>query len=197
MGAACCWNFYPKKVLETERAVSVYHQMDGRAGRGGARFARRAAQGVAAAVLACSPPRSAGGRNEVRSSGRPAGRGRGRARGTVSSRAAFKAAGLRGRSGALTHAQRGGAGPTRARVRESRGRGGPKALRDNGLSRVVGAGSRQRLSSDEESGEGASPQGPEEMGIEEEWQEVAGQGSEDGEGVGEDRGGGPHDTGCG
>ncbi|KAJ1097754.1 hypothetical protein NDU88_002871 [Pleurodeles waltl] len=41
---------------------------------------RRAAQGVAAAVLACSPPHSPGHIKEVRSSGRAARRGRGRAK---------------------------------------------------------------------------------------------------------------------
>ncbi|KAJ1176411.1 hypothetical protein NDU88_001692 [Pleurodeles waltl] len=119
-------------------------------GRHALRPARMAAQGVAAAILACSPPRSAGGRNKVRSLGRAAGRGRGRAAGTVSSRAAFKAAGWRGRSGALTHAQRGGAAPTRARVRESGERGGPKPRKELGLSSWWG---RQPAEAQERGGE--------------------------------------------
>ncbi|KAJ1116193.1 hypothetical protein NDU88_004411 [Pleurodeles waltl] len=68
------------------------------------RPARRAAQGVAVTVLACSAPHSPGRVVKVRSPGRAAGRGRGRAKVTAAGRAAFKTAGFRRRIGALPHA---------------------------------------------------------------------------------------------
>ncbi|KAJ1106251.1 hypothetical protein NDU88_003654 [Pleurodeles waltl] len=59
--------------------------------------ARRAAQGVVATVLACSPPSSPAQGIQVRIPGRVVGRGRGREKVSVAGCTAIKAAGLRRR----------------------------------------------------------------------------------------------------
>ncbi|KAJ1173863.1 hypothetical protein NDU88_005688 [Pleurodeles waltl] len=119
---------------------------------------RRAAQGVAAAVLACSPPHSPGRVTEMRSSGRAAGRGHGRAKVKAASRAAFKAAGFKRRAGASPRAQKGGAGLAQAHSMKRKGRGGPIKTIGLGLPREVGgsalAKGQQVSSSEEESWRG-------------------------------------------
>ncbi|KAJ1082625.1 hypothetical protein NDU88_002790 [Pleurodeles waltl] len=92
-------------------------------------LAHRAAQEVAAAVLACSPPHSPGRVEKVRSPGRATGWGHERAKVAGAGRAAFKAAGLRRWIGVLPHAQKGGAGVARARSARKKGRGRPLRLR--------------------------------------------------------------------
>ncbi|KAJ1126882.1 hypothetical protein NDU88_005288 [Pleurodeles waltl] len=76
------------------------------------RPARKAAQRVAAAVMACSPPRSSTRAEQVR---RP-----GRAPAAKSSRMVSKAAGLKKGFRVLTHGGRGGAGGGRARAAKGR-----------------------------------------------------------------------------
>ncbi|KAJ1125996.1 hypothetical protein NDU88_004409 [Pleurodeles waltl] len=90
------------------------------------RLARRAAQGVAAAVLACSPPLSPGYVRKVSSpgwaAGRAAGRGCGQAKCNLGS-AAFKAAGFGRRIGASPHTQKGGVRTARSHGAKKKGRG--------------------------------------------------------------------------
>ncbi|KAJ1123273.1 hypothetical protein NDU88_001746 [Pleurodeles waltl] len=168
-------------------AWSASFQDGGWACGGGTRVAasgrvRRAALGVAAAVLACSLPHSPGRVKEVRSSGRAAGRGRGRSKVKAASRPAFKAAGFRRQAEASPHAQKGGAGPAQARIMRRKGREGPIKTRGLGLPRNVGGSELQRgqqvSSSEEGSWKGVSPQEAEKTGLVEVWQTESLQGSE-------------------
>ncbi|KAJ1162428.1 hypothetical protein NDU88_002896 [Pleurodeles waltl] len=75
---------------------------------------QRAAQGVAAAVMACSLPGSPARGTQVRRSGRGGGQGRGRGTASGAVRPSLKAAGSGSRVLGSVHARKGGAGAVKA-----------------------------------------------------------------------------------
>ncbi|KAJ1172801.1 hypothetical protein NDU88_004643 [Pleurodeles waltl] len=131
------------------------------------RPARRAAKGVAAAVLACSPPSSPARGAQVRIPGRVTGWGRGWEKVSGAGRTAIKGAGLRRRVGGFQHAHKGGAGALKARSLKGKEKlrhitVGREANRSVG-NRSGGKGNAE-ASSEEGSWGGGSPQGTEERG---------------------------------